>query len=200
MIEDPELTCSLVRERLERDLPSETLAHASRCADLARLLASAHGVDPDRAELAALLHDIADAYSDVELLILAERYDIRVSLTEARVPRLLHGKVAAEILRREWGITDEELLDAVGEHTTGGVRMSPLAKVTFIADKLEQKRDRHNGGPDPIREMAMIDLDQAVLKLYAWRINELVRAGRPIDDSLVAARNRLIENTLATQR
>jgi predicted HD superfamily hydrolase involved in NAD metabolism len=189
-----------VRARLQQELPPGALEHVDRTAHLARKLAAVHGIDRDRAELAALLHDIADRYSDVELLILAERYEIPVSLTEARVPKLLHGKIGAEILRRDWGITDEELLDAIAEHITGGVRMSPLAKVVFVADKLEPGRDRHYGGLDPIRELAMVDLDAALLRLYAWRMDELVKAGRPIDGGLVAARNRLIERTLATGR
>lgn len=46
----------------------------------------------------------------------------------------------------------------------------------------------------------MVDLDAALLRLYAWRMDELVRAGRPIDAGLVAARNRLIERNLATMR
>jgi predicted HD superfamily hydrolase involved in NAD metabolism len=171
-----------------------------RTAHLARKLAAIHGVDRDQAELAALLHDVADHYSDVELLILAEQLKIPVSLTEARVPRLLHGKVGAEILRREWRITDEELLDAIAEHITGGVRMSPLSKVIFVADKLEPERDRYYHGLDPIRELAMVDLDAALLRLYAWRMDELVKAGSPIDSTMIAARNRLIERSLAARR
>jgi predicted HD superfamily hydrolase involved in NAD metabolism len=189
-----------VRERLHKELPPGVLEHVDRTAHLARKLAAVHGVDRDQAELAALLHDIGDRYSDVELLILAERFELPISLTEARVPKLLHGKIAAEILRREWGITDEELLDAIAEHITGGVRMSPLAKVLFVADKLEPGRDRHYHGLDPIRELAMVDLDAALLRLYAWRMDELVRGGQPIDSGLVAARNRLIDRSLAIRR
>lgn len=197
MAETPVFSPADVRDRLARELPPDTLTHVDETALLARKLAAIHGVDRDRAELAALLHDIADRYSDVELLILAERYGLEVSLTEARVPKLLHGKVGAEILRREWGITDEELLDAVRDHTTASVRMSPLAKVVFVADKLEPGRDSHYHDLDPIRELAFTDLDAALLRLYAWRMDELVKAGRPIDNGLVAARNRLIEYTLA---
>jgi len=143
------LTAEEARARLRQEMEPDTFAHAERAADLARQLAEIHGVDPDRAELAGLLHDIADRYSERELAIRADRYGISVSLTEARVPKLLHAKVGAEILRREWGITDEELLDAVREHITGGVRMSPLSKVTFVADKLEP-------GRDPTTEASMI--------------------------------------------
>src|SRR5215213_5539593 len=102
------LTHTEIRTRLEGEVTPEVLAHAYETAALARRLARAHGIDPERAEIAALVHDIADRYSDRELLEYAERYEIPVGLTEARIPKLLHGAVGAEILRREWGIDDEE--------------------------------------------------------------------------------------------
>jgi HD superfamily phosphohydrolase YqeK len=77
--------------------------------------------------------------------------------------------------------------------------MSPLSKVLFVADKLEPHRDRHYGGLDPVREIAMVDLDEAIMRLYAWRMTQLVRAGRPVDDRLTVARNRLIDRMLATE-
>jgi predicted HD superfamily hydrolase involved in NAD metabolism len=150
-------------------------------------------VEPERAELAALIHDIADRYSDVELLILAERYGVPISLTEARVPKLLHGPVGAEILRQEYGISDEELLDAVRDHVTGGLHMSSLSKLLFIADKIEPERDRHYHGLDPVRQLARENLDAALLKLQAGRISELVDAGRPVHEQLVTSRNLLLE-------
>lgn len=189
-----------VRDRLERVLSPESLAHALRTAALARELATLHGVDPDRAELVGLLHDVGDQYSDKQLLSLAEQYGIPLDLTEARIPRLLHAAVGAEVLRREWGVTDDELLDAVDVHVTGSSIMSPLAKVLFLADKLEPYRDRHYGGLDPIRALARSDLDAAVLKLYAWRVSELVDDGRPVDDKLIRARNVLIERMVAARR
>ena len=189
-----------VRTRLRSEVSPETLAHGERTAELARTLAVTHGVDADRAELGALLHDVADHYSDTLLLVLAERFGIPVSLTEARVPKLLHAPVGAEILRREWGITDEELLDAIRDHISGSPMMTTLAKVLFVADKLEPGRDRHYHVLDPVRQLAMVDLDAAVLKLYAWRMTELVSSGRPVDERLVQARNVLMDRELAMGR
>jgi predicted HD superfamily hydrolase involved in NAD metabolism len=195
----PEEILDEIRIRLRRDMSADTYAHVERTAEVAKKLAVAHGEDPERAELAALVHDIADGYSERELLTLAERYGVPVSLTEARVPKLLHGKIGAEILR-ESGVRDEELLDAVRDHITGGVRMSRLAKITFVADKIEPNRDRHYGGLEHVREIAMTDLDEAILQLYAWRIDTLVGEGRPVDDNLTTSRNHLIERMLARGR
>jgi predicted HD superfamily hydrolase involved in NAD metabolism len=187
-------------ERLEHELTPEALGHSVRTAAVARALAKEHSVDPDRAELAALIHDIAEDYSDSELLSRAQRFGIPISVTEARIPALLHGPVGAEILRETWNIFDEEILDAVRNHITGAPRMSPLGKILFVADKLESGRDRHYGGLDPLRELAMKSLDAVILRLYAWRMDELVSSGRPVDEHLVAARNDLIDRTVAARR
>lgn len=183
-----------VRQRIEREMEPVMLAHVQATATLARELAEIHGVDPERAELVALIHDIADHYSERELLALAEQYEIEVSLTEARVPKLLHGPVGAEILRHDWGFEDEEILDAVRHHVSGHRFMSRIGKVLFVADKLEPSRDQHYGGLQGIRDLALIDLDAAMLRLYAWRVNELVDTGRPIHEHLITARNLLLEN------
>jgi predicted HD superfamily hydrolase involved in NAD metabolism len=93
------------RERLGREVPPDILDHSVRVARLARSLASVHGADPDRAELAGLLHDVADRYSDPELLVLAAEYRIPFSETQQQVPRLLHAQVGAALLHREWAST-----------------------------------------------------------------------------------------------
>jgi predicted HD superfamily hydrolase involved in NAD metabolism len=193
-----ELAVEEIRARLEREMPPETLAHVHRTAEIARELALAHRVDPDRAELAALLHDVAHDRSARELLGLAERYRIPLSLTEAYFPALIHGWVGAAILRSEWGVRDEEVLDAVRFHLSGSPTMGPLAKVVFVANKIEPQRDRPYGGLGPIRELAKTDLDGAILKLYAWRMNELITHGQAIHEDLFEARNALIERTRAT--
>jgi predicted HD superfamily hydrolase involved in NAD metabolism len=193
-----ETTCAGAVSGVMREIVAPaTLAHQQRTAAVARELAAIHGVDPDHAELAALLHDIADHYSDAELLALARRYGIPVSATAARVPKLLHGAVGAEILRCEYGVRDVELLDAVRDHITGGPRMGPLAKVLFVADKIEPGRDWHYHGLDSVRELARVSLDEAIAKLAAWRIAELGQAGRPVDERLVTRHNLQFEQLRA---
>jgi predicted HD superfamily hydrolase involved in NAD metabolism len=109
------------------------------------------------------------------------------------VHKLLHGAVGAALLRHDYGVRDDELLDAVRDHVTGGPQMGPLAKILFIADKIEPARDRHYHGLDPVRALARVDLDQAMAKLSAWRIAELAAIGRPIDQRLVTTPTLLVE-------
>ena len=146
-----------IEERLARTLQPETLAHVHRVAHLARALAERHGVDPDRVELAALLHEVAAPYTERELLRLAEYFELRLDMTEVRVPELLHGKIGAEILRQEWGITDHELLAAVRNHVAGADHMGVVEKIIFLSDKLEPDRDKFYHDLDPVRILALED-------------------------------------------
>ena len=186
-----------IQGRLARTLSPDILAHVYRTAEMARTLAERHGVDPDRAELAALLHKVAHPYRDAELLARAEYFEVPVSATEARVPRLLHGKIGAEILRHEWGITDEELLQAVRHYVAGSPRMGTLEKIVFLADKLEPDRDKFYGDLDPIRALAMTDLDAAVARLSVWRMVDLPSSDRRIDP-VTATQKEVFEFARAT--
>jgi predicted HD superfamily hydrolase involved in NAD metabolism len=162
-----------IEARLRKALRPDTLSHVYRVAEVARTLAAHHGVDPDKAELAALLHEVAGPYTDDQLLALAEYYEVQPDRIELRVPRLLHGKVGAEILREEWGITDLEILNAVSSHVSGHDQMGSLEKVVFLADKLEPDRDKFYGDLQPVRALALLDMDAAIARLSAWRDRDL---------------------------
>jgi predicted HD superfamily hydrolase involved in NAD metabolism len=156
-------------------------------------LAVTHRVDPDRAELAAFLHDIADHHTDGHLVALAGRFEIPISATESRVPRLLHAPVGAAILRQEYGIRDDELLDAVRQHTVGSPFMGPLAKALFVANQCDPGRDHLLPGSATARRGAGQSLDQAMLALCDGRIRDLLDAGQSVHEGLFSTRNVLIE-------
>ncbi len=43
--------------------------------------------------------------------------------------------------KKEFSISDDEVLEAIRVHTTGKVHMSTLDKVIFLADYIEPNRD-----------------------------------------------------------
>jgi predicted HD superfamily hydrolase involved in NAD metabolism len=183
------LRCAIVQQ--PRD--AVTLGHEQRTATLARELAQIHGVDPDRVELAALVHDIAAHRPPESLLSLARQFSIPISNAELMRPALLHGPVGAELLRREYGVGDYDLLEAVRNHVVGGSRMSLLAKILFVADKLEPGRRRLMHDLDPLRAEARTNLDRTLLHLYAVQIADLVARSIPVDERTVTAYNLLIK-------
>jgi predicted HD superfamily hydrolase involved in NAD metabolism len=180
-----------VREKL-KDLHPELLAHCERVRIVCLQLAQRWGVPREKAEFAALTHDLARALEPSELLRLARSYKLINNDVDLLHPILLHGPVAAAILRYHWGIDDEEILRAVACHTAGCVNMTVLAKILFLADKTEEEKASLRPGLSQVRVLADIDLDQAVLEMMDRLILFHVENKHPVHPSCLAARNYLL--------
>jgi len=161
------------RERLSAKRYGHTLRVANTAEDLAR----AHGLDPGRARLAAILHDAARETASEEFVDLAEALGLRVDEPERESPKLLHGPVAAEFARRELGVEDGEVLDAIREHTTGRPGMGPLSLVLYVADKIEPARDYPS--VENLRRLARQNLRAAAAESLRHSIAHNEERGRP---------------------
>lgn len=180
-----------VKEKL-KDLPQELLSHCERVRAICLELAQRWGASPEKAQFAALTHDLARALEAEELLSLARSYKLINDEVELLHPVLLHGPVGAAILKHQWGIDDEEVLRAVACHTAGCVDMTLLGKILFLADKTEDEKASLRPGLAQIREMADIDLDRAVLEMMDRLILYHIENKHPVHPSCLAARNSLI--------
>ncbi len=161
------------RERLSAKRYGHTLRVANAAEDLARV----HGLDRGRARLAALLHDATREMSSEEFLELAESWNLPVGEPERESPKLLHGPVAAEMARRELGVGDAEILDAIREHTTGRPGMDSLSLVLYVADKIEPARDYPS--VERLRRLARQDLRGAAAESLRRSIAHNEERGRP---------------------
>jgi len=115
-------------------------AHVLRVARMAEALARAHGVDPHRARVAGLLHDLARLYDDARLIAECERRGMPIDDFERANPIVLHARLGAELARERFGVDDEEVLSAIRKHTVAAAAMSPLDEVVYLADGLEPGR------------------------------------------------------------
>jgi predicted HD superfamily hydrolase involved in NAD metabolism len=158
----------------------------------ARRLARLHGVDEDRAMMAALTHDIARAMEPEEILRLARELGLNPNEVEEAAPILLHGPVAARLLASRYGVEDEEVLASARWHSTGRAGMSAVEKVVFLADKVEPGKAAGRPDLEEVRRLAEIDLDEAVLRYLDLQLVEAVRQGWSLHPDAVAARNELI--------
>ena len=163
----------LARERLS----ARRYGHTLRVAQTAERLARRHGLDPQRARLAGLLHDAAREMPPERLLGLAREWGIPVGPFERENPKLLHGPVAAELARRRLDLSDEEVLRAIREHTTGSPGMGPLSLALYVADKIEPARDYPS--VERLRELARTDLREAAEEALRRAVEHNERRGRP---------------------
>ncbi|MDR2632865.1 MAG: nicotinate (nicotinamide) nucleotide adenylyltransferase [Treponema sp.] len=115
------------------------------------------GLDPQKGYLAGIAHDICKSLGDEEMLTWARMDGKDIDAMERKKPSLLHGRAAAVVLEKRFNIHDEAILEAVRLHTTGGIGMGPLAKVVYIADKLEISREDLDPAIQELREKADLD-------------------------------------------
>jgi len=151
------------------------VAHTSAC------LAMRYDEDIDSAYLAGLLHDYAKNLSDEDMLKTANKYNLLLSDFEKENPFILHGKVAACLVRDEFDISDKNILNAISYHTTGRPGMSLLEKIVFLADYIECGREDASDLPI-VRRLAFSDIDKCILTVLSDTLDYLNEKGNPIDD------------------
>lgn len=178
-------------------LPKGLRRHIAAVAAEARRLARLHGVDEERAAVAASAHDIARASRPEDLLRQARELGISPNEVEEAAPVLLHGPVAARLLQSRFGVDDEEVLAVARWHSTARAGMSALEKVVFLADKVEAQKAAGEPALEEVRRLAETDLDGAVLRYLDLQLQEVVRHGWLLHPDIAAARNELL---LARQR
>ena len=179
-------------ERRINQLPSGLRDHISRARLAGRGLAERHQVDLTQTDLGVASHDLARALQGRELLREANRFGVSISDIERVNPVLLHGPVAAQWLEHEDGITDVEVLEAVRWHTTGRKGMSQVAKVVFLADKLDHQKVERYPPMEKVRSLADNSLDAALLEYINYTLGYLLRKGQPIHPASIGLRNELI--------
>ena len=182
---------SLVLRRV-RALPKGLQDHIHRVEKIAQELGGVHGVDPKRAGLAMLCHDVARAMGDGELLLRAAQLSLPVSLVELQVPILLHGPVGAEILKTEDGLADDSIHQAVYWHTTAHPSLDLLGKVVFLADKLDPQKIINYPFQPRIRDLASWDLDRALLEFLTQELIARANRGELVHPAAVETRNALL--------
>ena len=129
-----------VREYVKNHLSQKRYAHSMRVARVTRELCIKYGLDGERGYFAGVAHDMCKELEAEKQLETAGRDGLPFIELEKDKPSLLHGRSAAVILKEEFGIEDEEVLEAIRIHTSAAVGMSDFAKCLFIADKIEPGR------------------------------------------------------------
>jgi len=180
-------------------LPKGLVEHIQRVRVLAVELAEGHKLDAARVDFAAAAHDIARADPDLVLLAEAQATGIPITNVDVNKPMLLHGPVGAGRLRTILAVTDEEILEAVYWHTTALATMGPIAKAVFLADKMDLSKASRYPHIGRVRELASVDLDQAIVEFLKGDLVRLLEEGSMVHPASLEALNGLL-HTLKRSR
>lgn len=180
-----------LREKLVSD--NERFWHSVGAEEKARELAQRFGVDAEKAALAALIHDNAKCIPYHELLKIIEENNFPVEEEIKANHKVLHAFVGVYIAKKELGIDDEDVLNAMKFHTTGRAGMSMLEKIVYLADKLEE-RTRPDSYTDNINHILdeTKDLDKTILFTVDITIKSLLERKLQINMETINLWNYLI--------
>ncbi|MDD5301654.1 MAG: bis(5'-nucleosyl)-tetraphosphatase (symmetrical) YqeK [Elusimicrobia bacterium] len=157
--------------RLSTTLSPSRYEHTLNVATLAESLARRWGADPVKARLAGLLHDAGRRYSPPELARYARRRRLAVperAAILALAPMLLHSYVSEDLARREFGVSDHEVLCAIRRHTLGDRRLGLLDRILYVADACAY--DRTHATSAATRALAFVDLDAALKRCVSEKL------------------------------
>lgn len=182
-------------DRIEEDLKSRVslkrYKHVLGVMDTAEKLAEHYGVSKSKAKLAGLLHDIMKEEKLEILNHLCSKKNFKETRKHEKATEVLHGFAGAEYAEENYGIVDEDILNAVRYHTIGRKDMSILEKIIYIADGIEPGREYDN--VDKIRELAFKDLDEAILYEVNQKIIFLIESDKIIHVNALKMRNDLLK-------
>ncbi|MDT3424907.1 putative HD superfamily hydrolase involved in NAD metabolism [Paenibacillus forsythiae] len=176
-------------ESVSSQMPKKRWKHTLGVMESARALALKYGGDPERAELAATLHDVAKYWPVERQREIIEQNQLSPELLSYD-KQLWHAEVGAFVAEQEYGITDSGVLDAIRYHTSGRVGMTLLDKIVCLADYIEPGRDFP--GVDHIRKLADSSLEEGLLAGFDSTISLLLEKRRIVFPLTVLARNDLV--------
>ena len=130
-------------------------AHSLRVAELAASRAVAFGEDEQKAIAAALFHDCAKNLPADSPYLQGFAPPTKWGDIPTEVYHQFAGAYVAETF---FGVTDEDVLNAIRYHTSARENMSDLEKIVFLADMMEEERNYE--GVDELRALFFAkDLD-----------------------------------------
>lgn len=179
-----------MQEKLKKNLPVKRYEHSLGVCETAQRIAMEYGADVEKAKVAGLLHDCARKIPTKDFVAKAEELGIPVDEIERNQPILLHAKLGVYYARKDFGITDPEILDAIRWHTTGAAHMSLLAKVIYLADLVEPHRDFPT--VEIMRQFVHEGLDIAMVAAYGNTMNYLLEKHLLIHPDCLDGYNELI--------
>ncbi|HHV65133.1 MAG TPA: HD domain-containing protein [Peptococcaceae bacterium] len=174
------MVCSLgfFRALAAQNLEFERFQHTIGVEVWATELAKKYGINTEKAALAALTHDLAKMHSQQEQVRLAKSWNLLTYPEDLENPQVIHGRIAAYLLEQKYNITDQDILNAVKNHTLGRPGMSSLEMLIYSADLTEPSRNFP--GVDKLREKLYHDLKEGTLACVEHTIDYLVVTNRTI--------------------
>lgn len=131
-------------------------------------------IDEDKVLLAGLLHDVGKMYDKTEL---PETIKNAIPKDSIGTP-VQHQFVSAEIVKNDFHISDEDVLNAIRFHTTGRENMSQFEKLIYVSDLISYERNFQ--GVESLRKAVYNDFEKGFITCLTYSRDYVVETGRTV--------------------
>ena len=180
-----------LKSALKKEVSERRYLHSIGVAETGRKLAIKYGEDPEKAQIAGILHDYTKYWPRDKL----KEYIIKQQELSKDIllysEELWHGPVASIVIQDIFKVRDIEIINAIRYHTSGREKMSLFEKILCLADYIEPTRDYQ--GIDQIRIKAYENINEALILAFDGTIQVLIRDSKKIYPLTLKARNYLLD-------
>ncbi|MBX7247065.1 MAG: bis(5'-nucleosyl)-tetraphosphatase (symmetrical) YqeK [Candidatus Sumerlaeaceae bacterium] len=159
-------------------MDSKRFLHSLGVVQTALVFAPLLEADIEKVCLAAHLHDCAKCMGRDRLLQIADESGCCEGTPDRDFPNILHAPVGAHIARKEFGVEDQEVLDAIRFHPTGCANPSRTLTVLMAADFCEPTRNFP--GVEEARIAIRRDLVGGLSAALGKKVLHVEETGRPV--------------------
>lgn len=161
-------------DEIKRSLSSYRWKHTVGVAVMAAENCARYNVAEKDAIIAALFHDCGKELPVGDGLLSGFKAPIDVP------PPVVHQFTGAYLAEHVYGVKNGEIINAVKYHCSGRENMSPLEKLIYLSDLLEEGRDYDGVGQ--LRALFKRDKDEAFVVAMERQLSRLKVSGFPVYD------------------
>lgn len=131
-------------------------------------------IDEGKVLLAGLLHDVGKMYDKTEL---PETIKNAIPKDSIGTP-VQHQFVSTEIVKNDFHISDEDVLNAIRFHTTGRENMSQFEKLIYVSDLISYERNFQ--GVESLRKAVYNDFEKGFITCLTYSRDYVIETGRAV--------------------
>ncbi|GLB46760.1 HD domain-containing protein [Philodulcilactobacillus myokoensis] len=172
--------------RLNHALRKPRYEHVVRVEQMAIKLAKLNDVDVEKASIGGLVHDYAKQRPAQDFIDAIKKYHLDKTLLDYG-NAIWHGYVGWIFVKKELGIQDIDVLNAVKHHTIGAKHMTKLEQIVYMADYIEMGRQFPN--VDKARKVTFDNLQNGVAYQTKHTLDYLIQNNKQVFPKMIDTYN-----------